>query len=594
MKLLNLTKKKINKIIESENKKTKNIDIYHKKIKKKYYDLTELIYIIKEYCLYNKLLLYGGAAINELLCEKDKIYDYNMDDIDLDYYSYNPIKHCKNIMKLINKYKFKLLKKYILIIKNGLHFGTYRIIINNIPLIDITYIGEEYYKILYKLSIKKNKFYIVPRDYLRYSLYYELSTPSGDVSRWEKNIKRLLLSNNKINIPLIIELLDYFKSFEEKDFIIILTGDIVYNFYVNLDKNEKSEYLEKLYLQSTDISIPKIDIALVKNRYFEENEIDNYQNKIFNKFCKKIYNKIKIYYKDVVTSKHYSIDNISECYNYSINNISFLNVYNSKKYFCYAFQNYKKFNISSLDELICFYLLRLIINNNNDNEYLCYNKISDKINKLIELQYKYIGKKLNNKNKYFQRAKYCKGFFSTQSILRKIMFDKKSYNKNKIKYSLNTSNSIFIDNRIFKLNDLLYNKSLNEIGKIVEFNKNYFTVKFPNENIIYNKNKLKYLNDSECELKSINLDKYKNNKTIKNLIDIGILNDSKYKYGFSIGDKVKWLTSSQNTYKKEMIHLNIKKNPNNLYTINDFNYPFITISDGSLNYSVYPEDIIKV
>ena len=34
MKLLNLTKKKINKIIESENKKTKNIDIYHKKIKK--------------------------------------------------------------------------------------------------------------------------------------------------------------------------------------------------------------------------------------------------------------------------------------------------------------------------------------------------------------------------------------------------------------------------------------------------------------------------------------------------------------------------------------------------------------------------------
>ena len=616
MKLLNLSKKKINKIIEKENEKTRKIDIYYKKKKKKYYNLNELINIIKEYCLYNKLLLYGGTAINELLCKQDKFYDFKIDDIDLDYYSYNPIKHCKNIMKLIDKYKFKLLKNYILIIKNGLHVGTYRIIINNIPLIDITYIEKESYEILYKLSIKKNKFYIVPKDYLRYSLYYELSTPSGDLTRWDKNIKRLLLfnknnnkilknnflvSDNKINILLIIELLDYFKYFKEKDFTIILTGDIVYNFYVNLDQNKKSEYLDRLYSTPTNITIPKIDILFSKNQYFEETEINNYQSKIFNQFCKKVYNKIKKYYKNIQGTKHYNINNIPECYNYSINNICFLNIYNSNKYFCHSFHNYKNFNIVSLDELICFYLLRLIINNYNNYQYLCYNKITDKINNLIEFQYKYINKSLNNKNlndkniQYFQRAKYCKGFISTQSILRKIMFDKKSYNKNKIKYSLNTSNSISIDNSVFKLNDILYNKSLNEIGKIVEFNKNNFTVKFPNKKIIYNKNKLKCLNNHDCELKFINLREYNNNKTIKNLIDIGILNDNKYKYGFSIGDKVKWSISSQNRYKKEMLHLNIKKYPNNkLCNINDFNYPFIVISNDSLNYSVYPEDIIKV
>jgi len=64
MKLLNLSKKKINKIIEKENEKTRKIDIYYKKKKKKNYNLNKFINIIKKYCLKNKILIYRAIDIN--------------------------------------------------------------------------------------------------------------------------------------------------------------------------------------------------------------------------------------------------------------------------------------------------------------------------------------------------------------------------------------------------------------------------------------------------------------------------------------------------------------------------------------------------
>ena len=48
-------------------------------------------------------------------------------------------------------------------------------------------------------AIIKNKIYYAPPNFLRMSMYLELSRPDGDVSRWEKVLKRLILLNKTLS-----------------------------------------------------------------------------------------------------------------------------------------------------------------------------------------------------------------------------------------------------------------------------------------------------------------------------------------------------------------------------------------------------------
>ena len=51
------------------------------------------------------------------------------------------------------------------------------------------------FTILQNNCITKNNIYYAPPNFLRMSAYLELSRPDGDVSRWEKIWKRLVLLN---------------------------------------------------------------------------------------------------------------------------------------------------------------------------------------------------------------------------------------------------------------------------------------------------------------------------------------------------------------------------------------------------------------
>ena len=71
--------------------------------------------------------------------------------------------------------------------------GTFKVFVNFIPIADITYLVPELYRNIHKQSIQVANIYYTPPNYLRMAMYLELSRPDGDVSRWEKVLKRLTL-----------------------------------------------------------------------------------------------------------------------------------------------------------------------------------------------------------------------------------------------------------------------------------------------------------------------------------------------------------------------------------------------------------------
>ena len=79
--------------------------------------------------------------------------------------------------------------------KSGVHKGTYKVFVNYIPMADITQLNPIIYKSLQKETISVAGIKYCPPNYLRMSMFLELSRPAGDVSRWEKVLKRLTLLN---------------------------------------------------------------------------------------------------------------------------------------------------------------------------------------------------------------------------------------------------------------------------------------------------------------------------------------------------------------------------------------------------------------
>jgi hypothetical protein len=66
---------------------------------------------------------------------------------------------------------------------------------------DITHLHPELYNMLSKSVIIKNGLMYAPANFLRQSMFLELSRPLGDVSRWEKVLKRLNILNK--HYPLV-------------------------------------------------------------------------------------------------------------------------------------------------------------------------------------------------------------------------------------------------------------------------------------------------------------------------------------------------------------------------------------------------------
>ena len=158
-------------------------------------DVKKIIGILEDFLKKKKLICYGGTAINNILPLEDQFYDKNIEIPDYDFYSPNALDDAKELADIYYNSGFQEVEA-----KAGVHYGTYKVFVNFIPVADITYLDKPLFKRIQRDAIRVYGILYCPANFLRMNMYLELSRPAGDISRWEKVLKRLILLNK--NYPL--------------------------------------------------------------------------------------------------------------------------------------------------------------------------------------------------------------------------------------------------------------------------------------------------------------------------------------------------------------------------------------------------------
>ena len=158
-------------------------------------DVQKIIDIVEEFIRCKKLVCYGGTAINNILPEEDRFYNKEVEVPDYDFFSQNALNDAKELADIYYKKGFLDVEA-----KSGQHHGTYKVFVNYMAVADITHIPKEIYNVLKRDAISVDGILYAPPNFLRMSMYLELSRPAGDISRWEKVLKRLSLLNK--NYPI--------------------------------------------------------------------------------------------------------------------------------------------------------------------------------------------------------------------------------------------------------------------------------------------------------------------------------------------------------------------------------------------------------
>lgn len=153
-------------------------------------DVQKMIKIVEEFIMKKKLVCYGGTAINNILPENARFYDKEAEIPDYDFFSSTAMDDAKELADIYYNNGYTNVEA-----KAGVHFGTYKVFVNFIPIADITQLPNQLFNSIKSESIKRSGIHYTPPNYLRMSMYLELSRPEGDVSRWEKVLERLNLLN---------------------------------------------------------------------------------------------------------------------------------------------------------------------------------------------------------------------------------------------------------------------------------------------------------------------------------------------------------------------------------------------------------------
>jgi hypothetical protein len=151
-------------------------------------DIDKIIKILEKFLKRKKLICYGGTAINNILPPSAQFYDREVDIPDYDFYSPNALSDAKELADIYNKEGYKEVEA-----KSGVHYGTFKVYVNFIPIADVTYLQREIFYNLREEAVIIGGIYYCPPNFLRMNMYLELSRPMGDTSRWEKILKRLIL-----------------------------------------------------------------------------------------------------------------------------------------------------------------------------------------------------------------------------------------------------------------------------------------------------------------------------------------------------------------------------------------------------------------
>lgn len=332
-------------------------------------EIIKIINIVEKFIKRNKLICYGGTAINNILPKEDQFYNNSIELPDYDFFSPTPLKHAKELADIYYDKGFIEVEA-----KSGVHSGTFKVYVNYIPVADITYLNHTLFKAIKKKSIKRDKIFYAPPNFLRMSMYLELSRPDGNVTRWEKVLKRLSLLNK--NYPLtknickntsFEKLIQYGTKSNHKTHIKKDIYKILLNFFITHKCVLFGMYAGGMYYNTykrktkTIKKIPDFDIL-----YEDPDELSIMLKK---KLKKNGYENIEII-------KHEEIDDvIPEYIDLKLNNKTL--VYIFKPIACHSYNviniKDKKVRIASLETILSFYLAFLFLKDSNYkiNRLLC-------------------------------------------------------------------------------------------------------------------------------------------------------------------------------------------------------------------------------
>lgn len=336
--------------------------IEEKQLRLLYHEFEKVINIISKFIIKKKLILYGGLVINLCLPQKYKFYKkYTINDYDC--YSKDPYSDSLELAKLIKKQNYKFIK-----IKYAKHDGTLKIYVYGKQIFDVTFIEPEIYDKIIKYTNKKenklkyykDKYKIIPLEYMKLNLYFELARPEQSGWRWEKIYNRLNILN---------------KVYPTKESDIVVKKCLCLNVNYNNMVNIVLEYIKTNKCPIIDSYPLRLYTIKNKNCCFRLSEKSRYITILSNEYIKSKQDIINILNNYVdksnykILSKLYRIDNIN-LYNYydiSIVNLSNNDTFNIIKIIqckneCFSINNKNGFITGSLDTNIYFLYLEYIKN----------------------------------------------------------------------------------------------------------------------------------------------------------------------------------------------------------------------------------------
>ena len=150
----------------------------------------DIVAIVEKFLREKKLMCYGGTAVNNILPKEAQFYDYETEIPDYDFFSKSALQDAKELADIYYAAGYDNVEA-----KSGVHHGTYKVFVNFIPIADITALHPKLFDALYDDHIVVDGIGYVPPNYLRMSMFLELSRPQGDLTRWEKVMTRMNLLN---------------------------------------------------------------------------------------------------------------------------------------------------------------------------------------------------------------------------------------------------------------------------------------------------------------------------------------------------------------------------------------------------------------
>lgn len=152
--------------------------------------------IVHQFLKTHPVMCYGGTAINNLLPPEDRFYDPETTVPDYDFYSKTPQEHAMFLANQLSAAGVASVE-----VKPGMHLGTFKVFADYEGVADITHLDKDIFDRLWDENVVVDGIHYVTPNFLRMSMYLELSRPQGDVSRWKKVYQRLLLLNK--HYPLV-------------------------------------------------------------------------------------------------------------------------------------------------------------------------------------------------------------------------------------------------------------------------------------------------------------------------------------------------------------------------------------------------------